>query len=111
MMIMISGPVSAETEELEAENLKKLNKVAAEVLKRGHVPIVGINAANPVVEQAEAEDRYEAAMQICEALAERCDAVLLIGESGGACKELEVFERRARPVYRELNEIPIETSD
>ena len=110
MLIMISGPVSAETEKLETENLKKLNKVAAEVFKRGHIPVVGINAANPVVEQAEIEDRYEAVMQICEALAEKCDAVLLIGESGGACKELEIFERRSRPVYRKIDEIPTEQS-
>ncbi|MDQ4123906.1 MAG: hypothetical protein M3209_20900 [Acidobacteriota bacterium] len=91
--------------------MKKLNKIAAEVFKRGHIPIVGINAANPVFEHAEIEDRYDAVMKICEALAEKCDAVLLIGESGGACKELEIFERHSRPVYRKVEEIPIESEN
>lgn len=45
-------------------------------------------------------------MGICLALAERCDAVLLTDESGGACPEVEVFERRGRPVYRRVEEIP-----
>ena len=106
MLIMVSGPTSSESESLRAERLERLNKAAAEVLMRGHVPLVGVNAAGPVVEQAEVEDRYEAVMRICEALAERCDAVLLVGESGGACREAEVFERRGRPVYREVSEIP-----
>jgi len=61
---------------------------------------------SPVVEQAEVGDRYEAVMLMCEALAERCDAVLLVGESGGACRGVGVFERRGRPVYRSLEEIP-----
>jgi hypothetical protein len=86
--------------------LTNLNKAAAEVLKRGHIPLVGVNAAGPVVEQAEVEDRYEVIMHICEALAERCDAVLLAGESGGACREAAVFERRGLPVYRAVEEIP-----
>jgi hypothetical protein len=106
MLIMISGPTSSESDTLREERLAKLNRVAAEVLGRGHIPVVGVNAAGPVVEQADVEDRYETVMRICEALAERCDAVLLVGESGGACREAEVFERRGRPVYRAVSEIP-----
>lgn len=105
-MIMVSGPTSAESEEVRPERLKELNRAAAEVLRRGHTPLVGVNAAGPVVEQAEVGDRYEAIILICEALAERCDAVLLVGESGGACREVEVFECRGRPVYRAVEEIP-----
>jgi hypothetical protein len=106
MLIMVSGPSSAESEEERAERLRALNKAAAEVLKKGHMPLVGVNAAGPVVEQADTEDRYETTMLMCEALAERCDAVLLVGESGGACREVAVFEHRGRPVYHALEEIP-----
>ena len=106
MLIMVSGPTSAASEGVKAARLTNLNKAAAEVLKRGHIPLVGVNAAGPVVEQAEVEDRYEVIMHICEALAERCDAVLLVGESGGACREAAVFERRGLPVYRAVEEIP-----
>jgi hypothetical protein len=104
-LIMISGPTSAESEEEKRENLRRLNRAAAEVLKRGHIPLVGVNAAAPVVEEADVEDRYEAIMRICLALAESCDAVLLLGESEGANREREVFERRGRPVYRSVDGI------
>jgi Domain of unknown function (DUF4406) len=100
------GPVSAESDKMRMENTAKLNRVAAEVLKRGHIPLVGINAAAPVVEEGGVADEYEATMMICEALAERCDAVLVIGESKGACRERDVFQRCGRPVYYDLNELP-----
>jgi len=106
MLVMVSGPVSAESEKMRMDNIATLNRVAAEVFKRGHIPLVGVNAAAPVIEEAGIADRYEAMMAICEALAERCDAVLLIGESSGACRELEVLQRCGRPVFHHLNELP-----
>ena len=96
---MVSGPTSA-------ENVERLNEAAAEVLRRGHVPLVGVNAAAAVVEKARVGYRYEAIMHICEALAERCDAVLVLGESEGACREVDVFERNGRPIYRSIEELP-----
>jgi hypothetical protein len=110
MLIMISGPISAGTKAEEEENVARLNRAAAEVLGRGHVPLVGVNVAAPVVDAGEFEDRYEAIMKTCLALAERCDAVLVIGESGGARREREVFERAGRPVYHALEEIPNESA-
>jgi hypothetical protein len=105
MLVMVSGPVSGGSAEEEEKNRDELNRIAAEVLKRGHVPLVGLNAARPVVELAAVEDSYETVMRICEELAARCDAVLLVGESRGACREVEIFERRGRPVYRSLAEL------
>lgn len=106
MLVMIAGPVSAESDKLRMENTAKLNRVAAEVLKLGHIPLVGVNAAVPVVEEAGVADKYETTMTICEALAERCDAILLIGESRGACRERDVLQRCGRPVFHDLNELP-----
>lgn len=106
MLVMVSGPFTAETREEEGENLARINRAAAEVLRRGHVPVVGMHAARPVVEAAGVEDRYEAVMRISLALAERCDALLFVGESGGACREREVFERKGLPVYTDAGELP-----
>ena len=106
MLVMISGPFNAESESAERENLERINRAAADVLGRGHVPVVGMHAARPVVEAAGAEDRYEAVMRISLALAERCDAILFLGGSEGACREREVFERRGLPVYTDAREIP-----
>jgi len=106
MLIMVSGPVSADSNSLRVARIDELNRVAAEVLKRGHVPLVGINAADAVIARADVEDPYESVMKICEALAERCDAVLVIAESKGVWREIEIFKRRGCPVYRDVSEIP-----
>jgi nucleoside 2-deoxyribosyltransferase len=106
LLVMISGPVSSGSAEEEERNRAELNRIAAEVLKRGHVPLVGLNAARPVVELATVEDPYESVMRICEALADRCDAVLVTGESSGACREIGVFERKGLPIFKRLDELP-----
>jgi hypothetical protein len=107
MLVMVSGPVSAESDKMRMDNTARLNRVAAAVLQRGHIPLVGVNAAAPVVEEVGVADKYATTMMICEALAERCDAILLIGESSGACREREVVQRCGRPVFHDLNELPV----
>jgi len=68
--------------------------------------LVAINAAAPIVEAAGVADKYEMAMLICQAMAERCDAILMIGESNGACRERDVLRRCGGPVFQDLNELP-----
>jgi hypothetical protein len=60
---------SAETAEQRQHNLEALNKAAAAVMKRGHIPLIGVNAALPVLEWLDREaDSYEAIMAISLAL-------------------------------------------
>ena len=49
MLIAVAGPYSAETAEQRQKNLEALNKAAAAVMKRGHIPVIGVNAL-PVLE-------------------------------------------------------------
>jgi hypothetical protein len=105
MLIVVAGPYSAPTEEERRANLDAMNLAAAEVLRRGHIPVIGMNAALPVVDMANPPDRYPAIMDISIALAERCDAILMIGESPGANRERDVFLRKGLPVYVDVEEI------
>jgi hypothetical protein len=107
MLVMIAGPYSAASEEGRQENLDRLNAAAFDVLKRGHIPVVGMNAALPIVGGSGGEDEYEAIMRISLALAERCDAVLMIAESPGANREREVIAAMGRPVYHDVEELPV----
>ena len=110
MWIMVAGPYrSGSTDPLVwAANLRRLNEVAYEILRRGHVPIIGVNLALPIIE-ATGADSYDAIMMplsLC--LTERCDAVLRTGgASRGADDEVERFESLGRPVFRSLDEIEI----
>ncbi len=50
MIIGVAGPYSADTAEQRQINLDNMNKAAARLLELGHVPIIGMNAAIPVLE-------------------------------------------------------------
>jgi len=108
MWIMISGPYAtgAADRAARAANLAALNRAALEVWRKGHVPVIGVNLALPVIEQAGPE-HYDAIMlPLSLALAERCDACLRIGgASAGADREAELFRAKGKPVYRALKEI------
>ena len=92
MWIMVAGPYrsGAVDEAARAANLRALNVVALAVLRRGHLPVIGVNLALPIIEAAGAENFDEIMMPLSLAAAERCDAVLRIGgPSDGADEEVE----------------------
>jgi hypothetical protein len=85
-----------------------MNEAAAAVMMRGHVPVIGVNAALPVVECLGAgANRYEAIMTISLALVDKCDAILMIGESAGANRERDLVKEKRLPVYTDISEIPL----
>ena len=63
------------------------------------------------VEWPEARMRsIEAIMAISTALVDQCDAILIIGESAGVKRELDVIEAKGLPVYRSLKDVPAASS-
>jgi len=106
---MVAGPYrsGAATEAERQENLRALNAAAHAVFRRGHVPVIGVSMALPVIEAA-GPDAYDAIMlPLSLALSERCDAILRVGgPSSGADVEVERVRRRGGRVYRDVTEIP-----
>lgn len=107
MIIGIAGPYSAATEAERQQNLDKLNLAAARLLEMGHVPLIGVNAAIPVVAAANVTDKYEAIMRISMAVMQPCEALLLTAESPGALRERDDFTARGLPVYYSIDEVPV----
>lgn len=105
MIIGVAGPYSAATAEQRKINLNQLNTAAAKLLELGHVPIIGINAALPVLECAKVTDHYKCTMEISLAVISVCDALLLLAESPGANKERDLILSKGRPVYRTIEQI------
>lgn len=106
MVIGVAGPYSAPTAEQRRANLDAMNAAAAQLLEMGHVPIIGMNAALPVLEQADVPDRYASTMAISLAVIGACDALLLIGESPGANKERDLILAQGKPVYLNIEDVP-----
>ncbi len=106
MIIGVAGPYSAPTEELRLENLDAMNQAAARLLEKGHIPLIGVNAALPVVDRADIENHYEAIMHISLVVIDRCEALLLIKESPGANRERDLVLSKGLPVYYSLEDVP-----
>jgi hypothetical protein len=90
MIIGVAGPYSAATKEQRQANLDAMNEAAARLLEKGHVPLIGMNAALPVIQKASVPDTYQAVMDISLAVINACDALLLLAESPGANKERDL---------------------
>lgn len=94
-----------------------LEAAAFAVFRKGHLPIVGLNLALPIIYQLEVpfwdqnadRDRQEAVDRLSLGAAQRCDAVVRIGgASEGADAEVEVIRARGGAVYWSVDEIPDE---
>jgi hypothetical protein len=105
MIIGVAGPYSANTEEQKQFNLDAMNFAAAKLLELGHTPIIGMNAALPVLEKANVPDRYKAIMEISLAVINSCEALLLLAESPGANKERDLILSKGLKVYYSVDEV------
>ncbi len=108
LWIMIAGPYTsgAQNEQQRQANLEVLNRAAWEVYRKGHVPIIGVNNAMPIV-HANSLDENILLMPLSLALAQRCDATLRIGgPSQGADAEQTLIEKNGGITYYNLSEIP-----
>ena len=111
MLIAVAGPYTADTPEQRRRNLSAMNEAAAAVMKRGHIPVIGVNAALPVVECLGPDvNQYEAMMAISLALVDKCDAILIIGESAGVNRERDLVRSKGLSVFRDVGEIPMASS-
>ena len=106
MIIGVAGPYSAPTEERRQQNLDNMNVAAARLIELGHVPLIGVNAALPVVNKANIEDRYKAIMDISLAVIDKCEALVVIGESKGVEMEKQLVLAKGLPVYYSIDEVP-----
>ena len=106
MIIGVAGPYSAPTEERRQQNLDNMNVAAARLIELGHVPLIGVNAALPVVDKANIEDRYKAIMDISLAVIDKCEALVVIGESKGVDMEKQLVLAKGLPVYYSIDEVP-----
>ena len=114
MWIMVGGPygTGAKSAAERAANLARMNEAALAVWRKGHVPIIGVNLALPIVAAAGGDAATDAAimMPLSLALADRCDAFLRIGgASVGADQEMARFVAAGKRVFRSVDEIMTQT--
>lgn len=105
MKIAVAGPYSSPDARQRNRNLNAMNSAAIELLKAGHIPLIGINAALPVIELAEDKFGYKEMMAISLAVVEHCDAIVLLAESPGANRERDLFVQNGKPVFYRVEDV------
>ena len=106
MIIGVAGPYSADTEDKRKSNSDAMNIAAAKLLEMGHIPLIGMNTALPVIERADIDDKYKATMEISLAVISACEGILIIGESPGANRERDLIISKGLPVYYKIEDVP-----
>jgi hypothetical protein len=109
MWIMVAGPYTSGGADgtQRAANLRRMNQAALALFRMGHVPVVGVNMALPVIEAGGEACFDEVMMPLSLALAERCDGCLrLEGASRGADAEAARFLSCGKPVWTSLSQVP-----
>jgi len=106
MIIAVAGPYSSDSAEQRQKNLDAMNSAAARLLEKGHIPLIGVNAALPVVNQTNKIDRYKAIMDISMAVIDKCEGLLLLAESPGANRERDLILSKGLPVFYDIDKIP-----
>ena len=113
-MILVAGPYRSGTggdPEKIAANVEAMTRVALDLFRRGHVPVLGEWFALPLIEQAERDDAggdsfTEIFHPIAERVLARCDGVLRIGgPSEGADRMVDVARRLGKAVYMSIEDI------
>lgn len=82
-----------------------MNNAAARLLELGHIPVIGMNAALPVLEKARVQNEYNCIMAISLAVIDACEGLLLLAESPGANKERDLILSKGKPVFRTIDEV------
>lgn len=114
LWILVAGPYRSGTNddpEKMAENVRSMNRIALQLFRAGHVPIVGEWFALPLVETAgskhvgdEIFDEIFHPSAIL--LGERCDAVLRVGgPSSGADEMVRLARERGQQIFMRLEDV------
>lgn len=114
MIIYVSGPYSAETEEGRLKNTQTAIDIGIELIRRGHTVLIPhlSHYTDMRAQELGIEISWEQWLEQDLKLLERCDALYFIGESKGANLEREKALDRGLPVYCSLEEVPkIEKTD
>jgi hypothetical protein len=108
MWIMVCGPYTSGAADAgaRAANLKVLNEAALALFRLGHVPVIGVNMALPVIAVAGDSAFDEIMMPLSLSLAERCDACLRVGgPSAGADAEVARFAAAGKHVFTTIADV------
>ncbi len=107
-LIYCAGPYSADTEQGRLENTKRAMDVALELIDRGYYPYAPhlSHFLDTHAQEKGIELPWEFWMEYNDVWLTKCDALFFIGESRGACIELERAKELGLQIFYSVEEVP-----
>lgn len=108
MIVYVSGPYSASTNEGKLQNTQKAIDVGIELIRKGHTVLIPhlSHYTDMRAQELGVDISWEQWLEQDLKLLERCDALYFIGESRGACIELERAKELGLQIFYSLEEVP-----
>ncbi len=108
MIVYVSGPYSAPTREARLDNVLEAVEVGIEIRKKGHFPVIPhlYDLFDEIAKKMGHNFDWQSYIDMDLAILERCDALYFIGESKGACIELERAKELGLKIFYSLEEVP-----
>ena len=108
-IVFVAGPYSAPTEEEVKRNIKNAINIGRILFEKGYYPIVPHVL---VREYYNPEDKhgifgYEPMMHYTQSIISKCDILLFIDHSPGVDRELKFAEDLGKPIYFDVNHLPV----
>jgi hypothetical protein len=108
LRIYVCGPYTAETEAQIIQNVVKAIDIGLALWKKGHYPyiphlthFVDLRAREKCVKM-----KWEEYIEWDRVWLEVCDALLFLGDSKGAVKELEYAKKLRKKIYYDIKDVP-----
>ena len=108
VIIYVSGPYSAEKEEDRLKNTQTAIDIGIELIRKGHTVLIPhlSHYTDMRAQELGIELPLECWMKQDLELLEGCDALFFIGESKGACIELERAKELGLQIFYSMEEVP-----
>jgi len=106
--VYIAGPYSGSCEAEVEENVQRAISVGCKLLQMGYEPFVP-HLSHYLDLELRAQGvtvNYDRWIDWCLAWVERCDALLFLGESPGAERELHYARDLGKTIYLQMGDIP-----
>ena len=108
LRIYIAGPYSAETETQISQNVTKALDVGLDLWKKGHYPYIPhlTHFVDLRAREKGTPMKWEDYIEWDKVWLEFCDALLFLGNSKGANRELEYAKKLGKTIYYNIDDIP-----
>lgn len=108
LRIYIAGPYTAESEIQIRQNVMKALDVGLILWKKGHYPYIPhlTHFVDLRAQESGIPMKWEEYIEWDKAWLEVCDALLFLGNSKGAWKELEYAKKLGKTVYYDVDNVP-----